>query len=195
MKKIILLSILIMLLTSCSNNATLQNVEQVIQDNDIKCNLLLLDLTLEEDTDKLFICDDYAHHSVHVNFLSYDGDKWLFKKSESMSKDEARTLDWNVRIFKVNKRSVSYSIAWGLIWDDRVESIEIKEHTNTYIANIILSNQDYRLWYYLFSDQDDVDYGVIPSISGIIGYDESKDIVVSIPQNQVQPIQEIGTIG
>lgn len=179
MHKYIILVICLFLLISCSKESkSSENIDQIILDNNIKCNLNLQVLNLNESNDKLLFCDE--SNKVRVSYIKNIDNVWILQRSEAIDKDENRTLDWSVKGFRDLEYTVKYPIAWGIVWNKDVNSIEINDTKHLYQAEIIEFNQEYRLWYYLFTNDNELGLD-LPNIQSITGYDKNKKVIISIP--------------
>lgn len=179
MHKYIILVICLFLLISCSKESkSSENIDQIILENDIKCNLILQVLNLNESNDKLLFCDE--SNKVRVSYIKNIDNAWILQRSEAIDKDENRTLAWSVKGFRDLEYTVKYPIAWGIVWNKDVSYIEINDTKHLYQAEIIEFNQEYRLWYYLFTKDNELGLD-LPNVQSIIGYDKNKKVITSIP--------------
>jgi len=176
--KRLILSLCFFLLLGCSKiggNPEHFNVDSILTENQLTCNLLLEVITLEENKDMLLICDESK--KIRLHYFNNIKNQWVLQKSGVISKDPNKVFDWSFNVFKDQLLTVKYQMVWGIVWEDKVKRIIIKDNDRTYQAVIKDSNQNYKLWYYVF-DKDITD---TPTIHSFAGYDEQDNMIVSFP--------------
>lgn len=175
----LLLLMCMLFLMSCSKQpptSTEMNIEQIIIDNEMKCNLVLEVVHLHEEEDILFFCDE--SDNIRASYVKNIKNDWTLQRSSAISKNSPNDLEWSYNLFRDAALTVNYQVVWGIFWDENIKRVEIELDKENIQADIVGINQDYHLWVYVFPGVEET---IPPVMKKVIGYDKDDNILYSFP--------------